>query len=344
MTYVESFDGQQNPPPYFFPKVSVNACVLKATQDNLQRWCNTFLNLGNGHRFKPLVPFVYVGISHYPKMFCAGHENMGYAIQDEYFVMVPLVHYRNFFNLWIPVGLTWGFPFIGVTNGTSAISGQTVIGFPKMVGSITRTTMSGGAFHGEVEMPGFPVFDSNTQQRQMPIIAMRTDAPLQQSAPTGPVSGAAPAATLSFPWSLLHAGTGITDIEDEILEFLDDLIPGLYSTTVLKQIRDAEDPTQACFQSLVSAQWQIDDPLSSIEFSGGEVDVFDNASVDIIATLGLADGTAIPPPSVISAPTPDAGGPLAPAVAAPRSERFKALAAFEMQVDIHFGDLRNLGL
>lgn len=329
MNYVESPNGQQSPPPYFFPSVSINACILEATRSNLQAWCDTYLNIGYYHRYKPLVPFVYAAISHYPKMFSVGLENLGYVSQNEYLFMFPMVHYENMWNLWVPVGLTWAFPFIGVDNGTSAISGETVIGLPKTVGTITRATAGDGSFSARVAMPGFADFTATTKQELLPIFAMRTSAPAIASINPSTIPGAATnAAGLSFPWLLLG---DTTTIEDALIQLLDDLFPGAYSSTTLKQIRDGEDRTKACFQSLLTAEWQMQDLAAPIEFGSGEVDIVDFASIAIIKTLGLVGGR----PSANPLSHPATGTPL-------RAETFRAIAAFELQADMNFGNLRNL--
>ena len=331
MTFVESTDCQQSPQPYVFEAVSVTGCTLAATDSNLQAWCDRFLNIGDSHQFRPLMPFVWACVSHYPKMFIEGQEDLGYTSQNEFFFMFPVIRYSNIWGVWFPTELSWAFPYIGVTNGTSAISGQAVLGFPKMLGTITMETGSDGIFTAAVAMPGFVRRDRNTEQEILPVVAIRTGAPASPASPVvaaGPTITDAPA-THPFPWSLVSTGLLTSTFEDEIIDLLEEIDPGLFSVTNLKQIRDAEHSTQACYQSLVRAEWRLADSAMTL-FDGAEVDVFDNTSVAIAADLGLVGGTP-----VTSAPL---GGKPAPGL------RVQAIAAFSMHTDMRFGDVTNLEL
>lgn len=313
MTFVESLDSPQSPPPFFFPDVELRIFELRATLSNLQDWCDKFLNIGTRYRFQALAPLTFLCINHYPKMILTDFEDLGFATQNEYFFMFPVVRYTAFGTIFLPTQLTWAIPFIGVDNGNSALAGQLVLGFPKLVGTLDLATASTGAFTAKVAMPGLAALSKTSEQKLLPIIAVETGVPVidPSRAPPPP-----------FPWGLL--ATGVDILDEAIMLLLEALDPGLFSATNLKQIRDAQDPSQAAYQGLVCAEWRQANTSSPVLYDEASVTIFDNAVITIAATLGLADPITV-------------AGTAAGA-------RFQATRAFGLTTDLRFGDATNLDL
>ncbi len=315
MNFIESLDGQQSPPPFFFPGMVIRNFLLAADQAKLQAYCDTFLNITPVNYFQVLAPLVYLAINSYPKMVLEGNEDLGFTRQNEYFLMFPVLRYTALGTVLLPSELTWVFPFIGVDNPTSAIAGQTTLGFPKLLGKISVQTGADGAFAGDVVMPGFATLSKNSAQEKLPIIAIKTGAALADANPAPQTAG--------FPWDLLShpdAQEGLTNTVLDALELVE-AIPGVFSVTTLKQIRSAIQPSFADIQQLLRGEWQLSSASAPVTWDVATVaiQICDNATTTIAATLGLD-----------TAPQPN--GALVTT----------ALSAYSMTVDMRFANFTGL--
>ncbi len=276
MSFVEFFDCPQVAPPYRFPDVTLHLFGIKADPVTLQHWCDKALNLVPEHRFQVLSSQVLLSISDYPRMYLEGFEDLGYSEQAEYALMFPVVRFDNIFGLLVPVDVTWATPFIGVDLPTSSLAGQMVLGYPKLSGRITATTSGDGDFSAVVEMPGMPGVAANPEddkQALLTVIEAKTGTPL--------VGGAG---GNGFPSELLM---GKNHPDFGVLELLQNLDPGLFSLTNLKQVRDPEFPSEPAYQALVRAEWQQAKVHNFTAYDGGMVSITDNNTVQIARTLGL---------------------------------------------------------
>lgn len=314
MNFVESTDCPQSPPPFFFPGVTLRICQLTTSLAHLQDWCDKFLNIGTRHHFRAVAPFAFLCVNHYPKMILADFRGLGFATQNEYFFMFPVLRHDALGTFLLPTELTWAIPFIGVDNPNSALAGQLVLGFPKLSGRLDLATATTGAFSARIAMPGMATLAPTSQETLLPIIDLETGPPILDQ-------GTAP---LPFPWGLV--ATGIDLVDDALLLLLEAIDPGLFSATNLKQVRDGADPTAAAYQALVRAEWRQANTSDTIVFDGARVTVFDNAVVRIAATLGLAD------PVTVTGADGRVGA------------RFEATRAFGLTTDLSFGDVTNLSL
>jgi hypothetical protein len=77
-----------------------------------------------------------------------------------------------------------------------------------------------------------------------------------------------------------------------MLELID---PDLFSTIQLKQFRDAEDPTQACFQGLVRSAFEVDNVSEPQFFDGTSITLSSFESLDMVGDLGLSATNPITP-------------------------------------------------
>lgn len=281
MKFVNYPDCQQGTPPWNFPGLVITDFVLTADEDRLQAFCDRFLNHHDRYEFRAVAPFVHVGINQYPRLYSeyGGEESPGYISQNEYYVMFPVARH-DLVQDTFQVGqeITWVFPFIGVDNPMSAISGQTVLGFPKTCGQIAASTDDDGHFIASVSMPGFRNLDP--AQTLLPLLTIRSGAPLDS----------APATALGYPWSFLGLDSAALELERVAAELLAGVEPGMYSVTNLKQFRDAVSPDAACYQALVRAEYRMTNMSPPIFYDGADIAIFDNAVTKIVETLGVGPG------------------------------------------------------
>jgi hypothetical protein len=315
MPFVELDDMQQGLPPFYFESMRIRSFVLPASLPHLWAWCNKVLNIAPDHRFVPVAPLVTLGINQYPRMVTLNPEyagKVGYTQQNEFYFLFPVLHLQRQWGIWMPHEITWAYPYIGVDCATSAFTGREVLGFSKMLGSIsfvepvsTSTAASTDAFESEVAMPGFRALGPTVPEEQLKLAAVRTGAPILN--PTGQAS--------QFPWTLLHAAkqagmlSGFANnffaledlIENIVADMLTSVDPSLFSVINLKQFRHPASPQLAAYQSLDTCRFrQIG--LSPIKiYDGGTVKLWDNPTTSPVRFLGLGNSSI----AVAEAQTPN---------------------------------------
>ena len=107
-----------------------------------------------------------------------------------------------------------------------------------------------------------------------------------------------------FPWNLAGVAEEAGFLDDLALQLLELIDPGVFSVTNLKQVRDAQHPDEAAYQALVRCEWTLENTTEPTFYDGGQVDVFDNAIIQIVKTLGLeATGSQVAPLQATSVTT-----------------------------------------
>jgi hypothetical protein len=285
--FINSTDMQQGLPPFKFTGVDIRNFALRADPDALDAWCDTFMNVSPRYRFRPLAPVVTLGINRYATMttLFPGYENLGFTRQNEYYLMFPVVRETRLFGLWMPTEMSWVYPYIGVDNASSAFTGQEVLGFRKMLGTIGFEDRSDGTFASEVAMPGFATLGPTAEQEMLPIVRIET----------GPRLTTPPALPRGFPWSHFHLPEIASGLDDALLWMLEALDPGFFSVTNLKQFRDGADPMRAVYQALVRSSYRQSNVSPPFVYAGATIEVIDNETIRAVETLGLGAGGGLDP-------------------------------------------------
>lgn len=288
MLFRETPWGQQSPPPWSFPGTVLRGFALPASFGKLLDWCDTMLNGVGDSSFVPALPAVFLYVAHYPKMIADAWAQLGYSVQNEYFIMFPVI--RSLGGV-IPIEFGWTIPFIGVDNGTSAISAQTEVGLPKTLGAFTLTNPPDGSFTADVSMVALQTFSPASEARLHPLFDITADGPdPTRSMPLG-----------GFPGVPL----GFTEIDALIPAAVRDLFelplapPGQLSGACfgLRQIRDCGSPTEAALADIVRMRWRSENERDFRFWNDAQVDLFDNDTFPITQTLGLTGGAPLTDPS-----------------------------------------------
>ena len=284
MKFRETPWGQQSPPPWSFPGMTLRGFTLPASMSALEDWCRNILDDASDSSFVPALPVVFLCLAHYPRMVADAHANLGFSVQDEYFFMFPVI--RQFGGVF-PLELGWAYPFMGVDTGTSAISGQMVVGLPKTLGDITLTDASDGSFAASVHMPALLTHAPATQQKTRALldVAASDIDPDSSSVPGG------------FPAGLLRLPGIETLFTAEVEALLD--VPFAAAGSVasvgfaLRQLRDCGAPAEAAFTDVVRMRWRSANEKDIRLWNDARVDIYDNATFPISSTLGLVDGVPL---------------------------------------------------
>ena len=289
-SFIEQPGDPQIPPPYSFPNVTIYSFRLMADMSALTQICNARLNIGTpeqrGFEYRPILPFVDLEVLHYPKMMSENPRfNWGWSTQHEcYFrLLVGKFDYRA--GVPIPVEAAIFIPYIFVDNAWSVVSGREVVGFPKVMASFSlpssEPAQTGRLYPIEVMSDVFQEYSARSTQSICPVVMIESSRASQDTdeVPPGTI----------WPWGVFNPST----INPAFLPFLKD--GTRFSTVQLKQIRDAERSDSACYQALVSAEFEVVriGPLKKT-FPAADISIPRYDSLRIEQELGLMGETLQP--------------------------------------------------
>ncbi|MCP5180541.1 MAG: hypothetical protein H6994_11705 [Pseudomonadales bacterium] len=270
-----------------FNRVVMRYLPLEADVQSLQQFCDSYLNLAPDFcRFQPVMPYVMMCVANYGSMGTLS-RSLGWESQNELLFGVPVEWWqRNEKGDMAYRGVAMVSPFIYVDSGDSEASGRETFGWPKCHGWFAniadpwssgprdwRTLLS-------VNVQSFArLFASESvsgmelvRVEEMPPVSyslyppsMReedsTIADLPRSALRW-MSIAAHSMEMFAPKVLGGEGlSGLKGMRDFVTGMLHPsrgFVGALHANTInLKQIRDAADPNQACYQAYTNAQMQV---------------------------------------------------------------------------------------
>lgn len=284
MLFRETPWGQQSPPPWSFPGTMLRGFALPASFGALQTWCEQMLDGVSDSIFVPAFPVVFVYVAHYPKMVADAWQDLGFSVQNEYFFMFPVI--RSFGGIF-PLELGWTFPFMGVDNGTSAISGEMVVGLPKTLGRIYTEDKPNGDYSANVSMLALETHSKTSQQAIHRLFEARADDPDLASSivPRGFPGGGLQISAID---ALIPAE--VRDLIGLPLATISEIAGGCFA---LRQVRDCGAPTEASLIDIVRMRFLSENEREFRLWNNAEIDVFDNATFPITDTLGLTGGVPL---------------------------------------------------
>jgi hypothetical protein len=289
-------DGQQEPPPYFFPGIQSHFFKLMAQRGALEAFCSRYLNpASNSFTYCPLSslplagagfgkPFVVLGVLFYPEMRSGSFHPERSTRQHEVFFAFPVLRYNNGF----PDKICWIYPFICVDNVRSAITGREVIGLSKLIGRFdcqgahqaasahppSRGSLSTELFGADTDAMGISVptymrYGRESHEQMLPIIRIQADPKFQadslqngddsflHESPVLDPGEAELEGGIRVPWFGSSAASPRASLK-RIAELVDGFtfLSPKLVTNSLKQTRSNVNPAYADHQSLIETVWQ----------------------------------------------------------------------------------------
>jgi hypothetical protein len=280
--FIEHDGESQLPPPYRFPGVSINSFRLEGTLKAVQALCDQFLNIdavtARGSNYVAASQYVDLEILKYPRMECTQppFSDHGFCAQNEMYFRVLVARYDAFhgMNILFPSEIGWFIPFIFVDNPWSLVSGREVIALSKNLASFELGPSGSGPYPIKVSAHVLDPYDPNTCLSPKRIVEIGTTKRARSKIPAGP-----------WPWGDMD----FTSLSIELQDFLRGL--GVFSESKLtivglKQFRDAQNPTTACYQALVQSEFNATNTEIN-ELSPADVTLSDYRSLPIMASLGF---------------------------------------------------------
>jgi hypothetical protein len=286
--FIEQRGDPETPPPYTFPGIRLTSFRLDADLIALQKLCDRFLNIGNlaarGFEYRAIIPYVDMEILFYPRMETPLFNN--YMTQHEIYFRFFVLKFQLVGAMLLPtLELACFFPFIFVDNPWSAITGREVVGYPKELARFHLPKQ--GSYPIKVDTQVIKQFGNGTPVSWEPFVTI-TDA---KSGAHAAKSGAKQLPPKRWPHGELK---GFNPALAPTLEKFAELPEGICSTIHLKQFRDAERATKACYQALVQGSFGIT-RFGKVELMPpAEVAIASYESLPIITLLGL-QGTTLRP-------------------------------------------------
>ena len=282
MKFIESNENQQGLPPFTFPGVTIASFVLKAKHHKLKECCKKFLNFRGENYFFPISEYVILGISKYPNMYSSNqNSHIGQLTQNEYYFMFPVVRCDLISGFIVPTKIEFFCAYIGVDNSTSALTGQEVLGFPKLCGVVEIGVDQSGGFKATVCMPGFLNSGAQEPQQLVPVLSVTSGgAPEQVGEPAS-----------VFPWGFMDLNWAQEDFKDLAVDLFGMINPERFSVLNLKQFRDGAHPQEAVYQAVVSTEFTLRQNSTWVTYPNAEITITKSSTFDIVADLGLVQGS-----------------------------------------------------
>jgi hypothetical protein len=283
-------------PPFDFNGSSLRIFPLRARQNRLQAFIDSYLNFGDPNGtpagyFRAYLPYVYLTIINYGRL-SLDAANLGWVSQNEVFMNIPLMRYKRFRKELVFQDFASASPFIYVDNDLSLVTGRDVYGWQKELVSADQMSSTWATRQDEAliavrfSSPCSPgkLAGANEEPRTLLQIEYTLGDPLSRFPPN-------PRADW-LPWNILsNIFTSSGELMSDYIEILRGLrvaqrlplvggVPkaleqllriGLnkdaivWNTLNIKQFRDAEDPSLACDQEITCA------PIELQRFGGIEL-------------------------------------------------------------------------
>ena len=293
---------------------------LRADINVLQQLVDDYLNIAPGFAyFRAAMPYVLLTVSHYPKMgFAQGHG--GWISQDEVIFMIPIEWFEPGSNGLEFKGPAQFSPFAFVDKDASQIGGREVHGWPKVqcwiepVDSAWLENPRDARTLLRMNANGFRNIHAEEYDDILPLVDIHQAAPPALS--TVPPDSAGilnPFATIArniadfnhvaaslWDWKQLRELNPDTEQSDRLLaSYNAELLASFTGNYInLKQLRDAEAQTTACYQAITNVQIEMESfnrggALGDVYLAGGDlaggyhIDLYNYPSIPIVETLGL---------------------------------------------------------
>ena len=320
--------SQQARPPVRFNGVTANVFPLRANMARLRAFCSDYLNIASDIvHFRPAMPWVYLMVLDYGRM-AARAQNFGWVAQHEIAFAVPLEWYVRQDDRWQFVDWASVCPYIFVDNEMSLSTGREVFGWPKIQVTLEpdATAWVSDPMAPQslltASAPLFPELYAGRRPEPEVFLRIRQQAPPWRTRFPPDPDRFDPLATMSRAISGFWGGIGrMFDMARAlpVRGYPRDAVPTAWlnmlsggakymtafgaqpprlNNITLKQFRDAELPTLACYQGITNSVMKVrrfngggmlgDVGLFFGDPSGGiDITLRRSASLPIVDALGL---------------------------------------------------------
>jgi hypothetical protein len=288
--YVE-YGGRVNaPPPFLGHEGSFRFLLLQGDAGLLKGMCERMLTgpAAGAVEYRAIGSHVLLlmGAANFSSLVPA-FKQMGFIRETQLSLWLPVQAGHMNGSRFVADRLCLAVPYIFVDNPMSYIAGREDYGYPKSMGIFEPPDATGD----HVTLKAFGGDDAPTNQ-----VSWKPVLEVARGGGQGVASAAAAStsASASIEWRTVEELTG-AELPCGV-SFIADLVKAVLSGQVrqvfLKQFRDCDDPTGACYQAIVEAPMKLEDVSWALSLDAWTVTVHPLQSHPITAELGVKDQTA----------------------------------------------------
>jgi hypothetical protein len=226
--------------------------VLRGSHPNLQNLCDRFLNTpaaGSRWSYRALTDLVVLTFDRTQKLVPQnppGNE-LGWTPETEASLWIPVLVMRE--ELGVPIADHFAFyiPYIFVEEWLAIMGGREVYGFPKEQAWLEIPADPAAATHLSADVVGAPEFGPDVQFSRMRLV----DVDRQDGAGTAPLESNL-GELLEFLEQQIRENLFIPS-PALIADLIRDLAEKQFTLVFLKQLLDASNGQEACYQAIVEA-------------------------------------------------------------------------------------------
>src|SRR5271163_297834 len=307
---------------------------LKASVERLHEFCANYLNRDDELpvRFEPAAPWVLMQIVDYGRM-ALSSVNVGWFSQHELAFGIPVRRYEKEKSKWIFADWAMVFPFIFVDNPLSMSGGREIYGWSMSgikvdaTAPIFEPASARNLVNISLVTPGTTYDDKSSIEEFLQIYQRRPFVSAKSAfADVFTVIPRAIASSLTAAYSIFettglfpsnYSDRDVQSLQEMMAHFYGQLnayVPNLFRARLekaspagqrpvygfkiitLKQVRDVNSSSGACFQGIVGSEMQIErtsdagylfDPLSGDPSGGIYINLLDSNVQPIVRTLGI---------------------------------------------------------
>lgn len=265
---------------------------IKGQYDKMQALINQRLNfssLNENVRFFPISEYMMLVVSDIRKGYSINPSDTkyGYLTEKALQIFIPIVECtKNQQNEWVAQRILVHIPYIFVDQPFNIGTGREEFGFPKSFANVTMPSNPEQSDNFKVDAYGFKNFSQEHPEYGAfhTLLEIKTT---NSAIPKGKWTSHKEAwqhIKQFVPKSQEHFKWGVPFILHELNDVLDKALPMIF----LKQFRDIQIPTNACYQAITEGNGSVNDFLGGWLLSSEyELVIQDLASFPLAADLGL---------------------------------------------------------
>lgn len=292
--YVEFGGKVSSPAPFLTTGGTLRAIVLQADRTKLDAIVDRTLNVpADGTiEYRALGANVLLQFGGFDAVRCTRqpYDTWGTVREVQASFWIPVIGGKEKYGVFVADRFGMTAPYVIVDNPMSYVGGRDVYGYAKSQGRFTPADGSGA--HAEVRVYGGD-FTGKSKAKWLEFLEIDEVPGTGQAGPA--LDGAAAIAAEFLPDFL----TSVADDSDLTIgsflllqQAVQELAKGRGNQIFLKQFRDAQDGTKACYQAVVEGPVQVDTVRATPSPHGHKVTIHDLDSHPIGEELGVFTQTS----------------------------------------------------
>jgi len=253
--YLMRRDDEEMAPPFSFTGMKLRSFPLEADPVKLQEFVDRYLNIAplEELEYRPLGSLVYMQLLSYARMESDVNPE-GFFSENEVTFNILVARGRRQNGKWVAEDLAFHLPYLFVDNAWAIATGREVFGYPKAWSWLDIPQDPKHPAGAWVDTPVFARVDAGQtlKRRRLIELVRLNENPIEEIVhlAEGALRGVK---DLVFGKGGLLAEADLSLLRHAVSTFTDKCVP----MDSLKQFRDLEDPSRACYQAIVRTLMQI---------------------------------------------------------------------------------------